>query len=451
MIFDINELARAVFFFDDTGVLSKQLNIAEFQAVLDGFVPLKDMAGLNARACYLEINADFHVLRAVFFRVPINKYGEIHRAWHMPLIDLASAASRSKDLGGGPIQLACYSQCPIGHFRKSLWDPDLSPQNNHLVAIKKAVAENKLGIQFREESVDEAVMSSGQRAEVEKEISARLRKEYAHEFRDHMAQLLKEQRLRLATSRNEFKADARRQKLDLEARIDEYKQLLEEKEKIIAEQSRLNKTLKETVDGQAQKISAMREYFDFKIEQAQIADDQMLKNLGNSIEAEVQAQYTAEISELKETLQTREVELLYRNELEVQLHDEIARLRDANQKTLSNTGEEMLQKMVEKGISLVSFQPGAGHLTIPVNEVARYLESPSAYAAEQCGVSEQRYESWLAHYRMPVCQQTLDDGGFCGENIERVENPIDFNVGESDSCTQCRKRRARSHLRLAGA
>ena len=449
VIFDLNELASAVFFFGDEGDIAKQLNIAEFEAVLDGFVPMVDLAGQTAKACYLDIDANLHVQRAVFFKLPVNQQGEIHKAWHLPLLDMATGASKAKDLGGGPIQLACYSQCPIAHFKQVLWDPDLSLANNQLLMIKHAVSENRLGLQFRQEQPEES-KDLGSKADVEREISQRLRKEYAQEFRDHMAQLLKEQRLRMATSRTEFESESRQIKTDLDARVGEYQRLLGEKERVIEDLRNINSSFKETVDGQAQKISAMREYFDVKLEQAQSDGPDSMVGVREALEVELQAKFEANTKDLKETLQTREVELLYRNELEVQLHDEIARLRDENQTLVDNTGEQLLQKLIERGVSLVSFQPGAGHLTIPLSDIARYMDSPMGYAAEHCGVSAERYEQWLEHYRMPICQESLENGRLCGENINRVDAPLDFNAGESNSCTSCQKRKARPHLRLAG-
>ena len=449
MIFDSNELARAVVFFDREGDIETEMNIAEFQAVLDGFVPLEQMAGKMTKACYVEFDNSYCVNRLVFFLLPINSAGAVDRLWQLPLMDLASAGTKSKDLGAGPISLVCKSQCPAKHLRDRLWDPDLSPQNSVLTKLKKAIAVNRLGVQFREPEEDTLGISATSLAKIEQDLSTRLRKEYAHEFRDHMAQLLKEQRLRIATMRSDAEQANLESKKEYERRIEEYQMLLSEKERLIGDQRDINASLKETVDGQASKITAMREYFDQKLlDSTSVNDADALKE---AIEIELSARFESEAKELKEQLQMREVELLYRNELEVQLHDEVARLRDVNQKALVSTGEQLLEKLVESGISLVAFQPGSGHITIPVNHVSKYLDSPEAYAAEKCGVSVERYEAWLMHFRMPVCQHESDSGKMCGDNIEQVESPLDFQVGASDRCQTCRKKKARAHLRVAGS
>lgn len=451
VIIEEDEYGRAVFFFDREGQISKQMNIGEFQAVLDGYVPSIGLEPGSWRAVYLEIDEELVVRRSVFFLLPVMPSGSIEPSWAMPLMHLAESAAKARKIGGELIQIACYSQCPIAHLRKMLWDPDLSPSNNQLSAVRKAVTNNRLGLQFMRSENDDKNLSQSQKDKFEKEISERLRLAYSQELRDRMAQLLKGQRLRTATLRNEYNRRIREFKIEYENRIDEYRDFISEKTRLADEQRELNKALKATVDGQAQKISGMREYFDAKLQSAAGMDESSLDNYREALVAEMEAKFESEMKDMKETLQMREVELLYRNELEIQLHDEIARLREENQSLMTNTGEDLLGTLIAKGISLVTYQPGAGHLTIPVNEVSRFLESPTAYAAEHCGVNEQRYGAWLDHYHMPVCKESLEDGSFCGENIDRIENPLDFHIGESDCCTSCRKRLQRAHLRLASS
>lgn len=451
MIFDANEFASAVLFFNHDGELAQQMQLAEFQAVLAGYVGLEELSGTTVRAVYVEFDHKYHVQRMVFFLLPMAANGHVASDWLLPLADLAAAASTGKDMGGGPVRLACYSQCPIPHLRSHLWDPALGPRNNQLSLVKRAIKENKLGVAFREAKGTESQTSEIDRAQLEHELSTRLRKEYAQEFRDHMAQLLKEQRLRIATTREESRQEVFDTKLEYEARLRELSLQLAEKDQTISGLQRANQELRDAEMMQMSKIEAIRNYYEEKLVNAQNHQQSFDEAQRFALEAQLQARFDAESRELRESLQTREVELLYRNELEVQLHDEIARLREQNKEAMTNTGEQLLSRLVNSGISLVSFQPGAGHLTIPLNEVSTYLDDPSAYAAAQCNVSVQRYEQWLQHYRMPVCENKLDEDRVCGENIDRVENPIDFTPGDSNCCADCRKKRNRPHLRLAGA
>jgi len=139
----------------------------------------------------------------------------------------------------------------------------------------------------------------------------------------------------------------------------------------------------------------------------------------------------------------REMELLYRNEQESQLRDEITRLRKENQQLLSNSGEQLLNRLTEKGVSFVTYQPGAGHITIPLADTYSYMDNPMAYSAAQCGVTEPHYKAWLEHYQTPVCHHTDEQGSLCGENLPRIENPTDFHAGDEDRCE--------SHKEIGGA
>ena len=61
MILDNNELASAVLFFDPDGEISKEINFAEFEAVLDGYVAMLDYCRRNMQAVFVEINHAFCV------------------------------------------------------------------------------------------------------------------------------------------------------------------------------------------------------------------------------------------------------------------------------------------------------------------------------------------------------------------------------------------------------
>lgn len=453
MIFDADELARAIFFFEDGKLVPKEMYYSEFEAVLDEYVPALEWANKNARAVYVEVDAGLNIRTAVFFQLPFTRTGAVDPNWNLPLGQLADNASYGPDLGAGPIKLACTSQCPIHHYRSFLWDPDLRKGKGHLAHLKKAVSENRLSLQFREPA-DEFTFGSRKAAihsqELEQKLTQQLRREYAQEFRDHMAQLLKEQRLRVSTIDREKEnvlEDLRRQHAN---QLEEYRELLQASERSLEEEKQRNTVLKDTIEGQAKKLEGLREYFEHKLEQAQDSEFDELQALKENYGAELEAKVEAATTELKELLGMKEVELLYRNERENQLQQEIDSLREENKGFVSNSGDQLLEKMMAKGISFVTYQPGAGHITVPVPEVSRFLENPIAYAAEYCGVRTTQYQAWLDHYQTPVCKATDTSGAICGENLERVESPTEFLIGKDDCCESHRQIKGVSKLKLAG-
>jgi hypothetical protein len=87
-------------------------------------------------------------------------------------------------------------------------------------------------------------------------------------------------------------------------------------------------------------------------------------------------------------------------------------------------------------VIFVVYHPGAGHLTIPLQDIPRYQENPMAYAATKCFVSEAQYCQWLAHYQQPTCDGRLSNGERCALPVDRVDTPGRFVDGDSNCCAR---------------
>jgi hypothetical protein len=164
-------------------------------------------------------------------------------------------------------------------------------------------------------------------------------------------------------------------------------------------------------------------------------------------EGELQARVAAAVAEYREQLAIHDVELAYRNQLDVQLQGELSRLRQECEALESQSGQLMLERLAQLGVVFVVYHPGAGHLTIPLADIARYQDNPQAYAAAKCFVSENQYRQWLAHYQQPTCEASLPNGDRCNMPIDRVEAPSRFVAGESNCCP---RHRAGGRLRTVG-
>lgn len=453
MIFDQDDLASVVFFFSDNSEIIREMNYAEYQAILDGYVPAVDLANRELNAVYVEFNAKYKTEATVFFLVRFTSLGYVDDSWSVPLMQLARYGGKGPDLGAGPIRLACASRCPMKHHTAGLWDPDLRNGKGEFKSIAEAVKRNRVGILFRDQDPEQARQekeAEEARQIMEKSIAMRLRNKMDQEFRDHVAQVIKEQRLRTQTILNDKDRYIRDLKIQQNSRTEDYRAMLEEQKRMLQQERERNASLKETIEGQAQKIQGLREYFELKLEKAEGSEQDQFHQLKENYELEMQAHVEAATTELKEMLQLREVELLYRNEQEAKLHEEISALREQNQSLINNSGDHILSKMMEKGVSFVTYQPGAGHITLPINDIPKYLESPTSYVAKYCGVSEAHYNAWLEHYHVPICRATHTNGEICGENIHRVESPVDFVFGETDCCHKHRKTKT-PQLKVAGS
>ncbi|MEX1031773.1 MAG: hypothetical protein WDZ30_00290 [Cellvibrionaceae bacterium] len=438
------EFSEAVLFIQSKRI-SREMLYSEFEAVLDGVVPMPDLAGKTAQAVYLRVNQQLAITAAVFFRISFDSDGHADKRWNIPLEQFADNSARGPDLGAGSIRLACHSQCSVAWHQQNLWDPDMTPGANSFILLKKAIKANRLGLKRRElepQSPPVAARSApqnqkidaAQAREIENRISQQLRRKFEQEFRDHMAQLLKEQRLRILTLNSKRKQEIQQLQLNHQARVQEYRYQLDNSQKQLELQTKRNVDLKETIDGQVKKIEGLREYFEHKLKTAQMDESAQLQALRDNYDAEVQAKVEAATLEMKEKLQLREIELMYRGEQESSLEEEVRRLRTENQVLLSNSSEQLLEKLAKAGLNFVAYHPGAGHLTIPLVDMGRYLDEPMAYAAEKCGVSLLQYKAWLAHYKQPVCRAIKAQGEVCGDAIERVPAPSQFHTGENDRC-----------------
>lgn len=441
------EFSEAVLFIEGNRV-SREMLYSEFEAVLDGVVPMNALAGQTAQAVYLRVNQQLQIIAAVFFRIDFDADGNADRRWNLPLQQFADHSARGPDLGAGPIRLACHSQCAIAWQQRNLWDPDMSPGRNTFLLLRKTINNNRLGLPYREPEkdppmlADQVEVASAMKEAREKEIEARLgqqlRRQFQQEFRDHMARLLKEQRLRILTLNSRRKQEIQQLQLTHQQRLQEYRYQLEKRQRDLQLLQRRNEELKETVEGQATKMEGLREYFEHKL-RAQMDESSQLKVLRQNYEAELDAKVQAAVLELREKLQLRDIELMYRSEQEASLEREIRRLRQENQTLLQHSGEQLLEKLDKAGVSFVAYHAGAGHLTIPLADMSRYLGDPTAYAASKCGVTRTHYQDWLSHYEQPTCQELDSSGMACGDPLERVNHPSQFHSGEHDRCARHRQ------------
>ncbi len=429
----ISEHTEAVFFFSGDKI-AREMLYTEFEAILDGFVPVPEYAGKTAKAVYVTINPQLQISALVFFVIAFDARGMVDNRWNLPLQQLVEQASRGPDLGGGPVRLVCFSQCPVAWQQPNLWDPQMDPGRNSFVLLRKSVARNRLGLVKYEPEPEEEKPEGTIAPQEAQKLKKALHEHYSQEMRDRLARMLKEQRLRITTliNRHTRKIDGlnREHQERLQAYRDKVKQLQEQN----GELTHRLETLKDNFDAQVQKIEGMREYFSHKLKAAHTDENLQLQTLQENYEMELAARVQNATAELEERLGIREMELFYRHQQENNLKEEIARLRQENQTLLERGGGQSLDRLDRAGISFVAFHPGVGQLTVPASEMAAYLDDPETFAAQVAGVAPDLYKGWLTHSREPQCTATDAEGHRCGKAVAQVARPADFHPGESDRC-----------------
>lgn len=397
----------AVFFLEGNQV-AREMRASEFGAFLDGYVGLSDLAETDVKAVLVDLSSDLLVRALVFFRIWFDEEGRADSSWNVPIEELAAKGAKGPDMGGGAIRLVCRSLCPEPQYVSELWDPDMTPGNNHFQVIRKAVNANSL--KFRriepEEEENIPVLRAGDNAALTEE-------DRTGANRARVAQLIREQRLRIKTlqsvHRDLLSEVQREHRHEIKAMRNEAADLEQKYER----QRLSNEQLKYRLSERSQQYLTMQE---------QVASDGSGKGRDD-------ANVSAELVLLREQLERKQRELEHKDEKVIAFEQEMYELK--HREPLEDT---VMSHLKAQSVFLVGYHPGVGHLTLPYDQIETYFRNPTAYAAERCGMNEPAYLQWLEHYENPVCQHCLDGGDLCGEPLLRVSQPGEFQPGINDRC-----------------
>ncbi|MBC7185342.1 MAG: DNA repair protein [Marinobacter sp.] len=398
----------AVFFVEGSQV-AREMRASEFGAFLDGYVGLSDLAETEVKAVLVELSGDLFVQALVFFRIWFDEEGRADSHWNVPIEELARRGAKGPNMGGGAIRLVCRSQCPDPKFKEDLWDPDMTPGNNHFQAIRKAVEANSLKFRKKEPVQEENIPVLNAQADE----SAGAEDSAASADRSRLAQLIREQRLRIKTlqsvHRDSLSDIQREHRLEMQGLRNDMADLEQKYER----QRLSNDQLKKRLSERNEQYLAMQE---------QMAS-------GGEDKERDDANATAELVLLREQLERRQRELELRDDKIVALEQENHELR--HREPAENT---ILDHLKRQSVFLVAYHPGVGHITLPYDDIETYFNNPTAYAADRCGMNEPAYREWLEHYENPVCNHEEKNGKRCGEPILRVSQPAEFRPGLDDRC-----------------
>lgn len=439
------QMVEAVLFFNERGIC-KEMLFPEFEAVLDGVVNLREFADQQMRAVYVLIDPRLLIRAAVFFYIDFNEDGSADDGWNIPLRNLAERTGRGPDLGAGPIRLACRSQCPVSWHQMHLWDPSTGADNSVFVALVERIKRNQLGLLIEEDKPTavpaerlQMVAEDAWYAQEPAQVAAAQRSEAAaQEQRQKAALLIKQQRQRIANlerQRDEelarLREAAQLQQRQLHAEIADLQQRLQQ-------QNEINASLHAQVVEQAQTFQRAREEMSGQLRTLEKNGRIEVSAAREQFEQQAQARIAAAVAEYKEQVAIRDVELAYRNELDAQLEEQIHRLTRERDELAARNGDEVLERLAQQGVVFMAYHPGAGHLTIALQDIARYQANPLAYVAAKCAVSEEQYRQWLEHYQQPGCVGRLPSGERCAIPLDKVDTPSRFIIGQSNCCTRHR-------------
>jgi hypothetical protein len=416
---------------NDGNKITREMMYAEFEAILDSFVPLPEYAGENIKAIYLRISPQLKVNSAVFFHLAFDQDGNADPKWNIPLEQLAEQGEPGPNLGGGPIRLACKSQCPVEWHTNNLWDPEMGRDPNDFVLLRDVVARNKLDfkvvpleVEGDEELVPPVVgeevapqaapvmaVPTGEISASDTALAANLiqllRKKLDEEQSDRFVEMAKQQELLLAAQKTKFEEELNTIE---QGHSEELKQSMEKMQEF---HSNLEESQK--------KIERLEQELAGSGGSAESASEDVEQKLANK--------------EIEDKLAAKEMELAYKDDEIDSIKEEVKKLHDEKAVLISQGGDEFLNRLKDNEVSFVVYHAGAGHINIDLDDIGSYLENPLGYAAKSCEVEEQLYKEWLTHQDVLACNFHVESKGEpCGKKLKSVPQPSQFVTGKSDRC-----------------
>lgn len=486
MFQNLTDTAELVVFWEGQ-TIDRVMIWPDFQACLDGYVGLAPYAGQQFRAAYVSLDEALRIRAIVLFHIGFDREGFPERSWNLPLRHMAEVAGAGPDFGDGYIRLACRSQCPISWHTDRLWDPMLDSGHNELAAIRRAVKESapRLGLRATVQPPPPVVVSAPSPIPVDSgipvlsqgisqvEIQQRRRLEEMEREKEGLRHQQEELQLRirsLETDSSNTLAQASFEHEQQLAILNAQNAKLLNQHRTLKQQNDALREQLEALKGQLVNVASLHEN---RLYESRSKHDQELQRLAATYETALQTQVGEETTRLLEQMRQRESEFLkkeeiiarqYQNNLEQRMAEESAKHREveldweaklqerddvidaiscelsgarsAVQQAEVASAERFLANLEKLGMNFLVFHPGAGHISVSVEDLARYIENPIAYAAARCYVTEEQYRAWLRHYENPRCQAVGADGTVCDMRIIRADSPTRFVVGETDRCAR---------------
>ena len=416
---------EAVIFFAD-GEIRREMLYPEFEALLDCVVPIRDFAGKTLEAAYVRLDARLAPVTVVLFLIPFDSDGFPDEHWDVPLRMLAERGVRGPDLGGGPVRLATRGQCPLPQYEEQLWDIRFGAGGNTLAQLQERVLMNRLGLDVADQDVAQpppAAWPGAAAPAAPVPGPAAAPPAHGSESSDTLLALMQQSSQQMALAREQHQRESMALQQQLAVLQQHARALEDEKQALLARAEQQARSLEEQRSAADSRTRQLAEQARREIEAAR----QTLEGERDAALAERDARMREALARLERERETQEDQLH-------SLRSELTELRRDKLRLMGEGADKFFAQLKEKGVKLVAFQPGAGHLTIPMEDLNRYLEETEVFVAEKCGVSPEHYRRWLAHYNSPLCQGTAGSGAPCAKPLTKLLKPAEFVVGMHDRC-----------------
>jgi len=470
--------SELVFFWKGENI-DKSMMFSDFEATLDGYVGLLAYAGEEKRAAYVQLDDDLKVNGVVLFTIGFDESGFAERSWNLPLRHMAEIAGRGPDLGGGPIRLVCRSQSSISWHAPRMWDPQMGSAQNTFIQIQQEAERAAVRFSLRPQrpaSKQAATVTGMQTADLDipvltdEDIPVLTAAPPApppewESEREKLLARLGEQQLRITTLENDKNETLARigflhqQQTDIleaqnakllsqhqamRAQGDAQREQVENLRQQMASMARLEQGLADERRLHEEQLAALMQTrvgeetqkFQELLAQKERECSMREQRLHNEFQLSIEQRLSEEASSHRLQLDSLRAEIAYRDETLANLSKELAEIKAGVSQREELAADAFLYRLESLGMSFVVFHAGAGHVSVPVADLEKYVENPIAYAAAKCLVSEDGYRLWLEHYENPRCNAPLGESKCCDARLIRTDSPTRFVAGQSDRCAR---------------
>ena len=204
----------------------------------------------------------------VFFYLDFDEKGQADTGWNMPCATWPSAPDAAPTWAPGRSAWPAAARCPVSWHQMHMWDPNLAPGNNDLALVRDTVKRNGLGLMVEDDLPQAVEPERLQMAPEDKwyappdasaEVAEQLAQKLEQEHRLKTAQLIKQQRLRIASLGQQNEEALAKYRLAAEEQIRGLQGQIQALQQNVRQQEELNADLKRQLLTQTEGFQKSRE------------------------------------------------------------------------------------------------------------------------------------------------------------------------------------------------
>lgn len=461
---------EAILFFGNSGI-SREMLYTEFESILDALIPMSDLASSTQYAAYVVINGSLNISSIVFFTLSFDEQGFADSKWNVPLRSLATKGADGPDMGSGKVRIYMQS-IDSGNYKAFLWDPSERGGTNDLIHLRNSIRANRLCLSKDNDESEWMGDASMVMQQVQPTAKAKpqpaaavqlaptasppqvapstLMADSSDEF-SQAIKIIESQRIRITALENALQKSqenlpalqeafdsAQNEITSLKQQVADFEAKTAELQADLGESSSSAKNLKKQVDELSKKLEKTEKQAKDKIDELKSKSEQSSKSSLEKLEKDLTRKLEDREKALQKDFEAKlaaEQEEQKRKDQQLEsFKKELTELRGDKFRLMKGGAEDFFKKVADADISFMAFKPGAGHITIPLEEIGTYMNAPNEFAAKKLNISLEAYETWLEHYNNPVCTAPLPGDKICGDKVIRTEAPAKFQLKFSDRC-----------------